>query len=1225
MAAWLVILVALTYAAILFAIAWGVDRRVTRDKGARGGVWMYGLSLGVYCTSWTLFGAVGTASTEGWTYLPIYLGPILAHLFLPRLLSRMIAVAKQENITSVADFLAARYGKSRSVAAFVTMGATIAVLPYLALQLKSVGLSYTALTGMTTGQDYGFFSTLSAHDVSALVTAILMAAFAILFGTRHADVTQQNRGLVTAVAFESVIKIIALLVIAIFAVDLLSTPSAAPPATPATSASITNPFLVAPEGGGFLLLTGVSLLAALCLPRQFHVGVVEARGAHWAKPGGQIFAVYLMLVAVCVIPITLAGLRFAVPGSPDLFVMTLPLSHHRPDLALLAFIGGVSASAGMIVVASIALSTMITNDLLGPLLMPRHAAAPNEQISGTLKAMRRLVVIGLLLAAFAIYRLLADRTGLADIGRIAFAATAQIGPLLLAGLYWRNAHRRGAVAGLSVGMVVWAYTLAMPMLLGAEAMARLPSWMIGEGSWLNPLGLLGGQWQDSYSHGVVWSLALNTATLVWLSRTSRHRQIDRTQSARFLFVRHDSELRQIEPLSALGLGNSELHFDFSASAAEPKQIKVPLAQHDERPVRATLGELVSLAGRFVGENEARIAFHKLRDIGEFKPLDLDAPADALSARLCERLLAGAIGAGSARMIVGNALSDAHFTLEDVAKLLDGANQQLQFSRELLQAALENMQQGVSVVDRRLRIVAWNTPYLRLFDYPAGLVRVGRPIADVIRFNADRGWCGAGDPNEHVRRRLAFLEAGEPHRFERRRPNGMVIRSHGQPIPGGGYVMSFTDITEEKLREEALTDEAARLEHRVRERTGQLEQANAALEAARANAEQANLGKTRFLAAASHDLLQPLNAARLFLSAAREDVSRQTAQANLQQDVRAAFASDTQGQMLVQVDRAIQSADQLIRTLLDISKLDNGGIKAEFSVVPLDPLFVELCEELRPQATLKGLKLRYTPTQLSVRTDRVLLRSVLQNYLSNAVRYTQRGGVLIGARTRQGLARIEVWDTGAGIADSDLDVIFEEFRRLKGAEAASDRGVGLGLAIVRRIAPLIEGQLAVRSRLDKGSVFSITQPLAASGRPIALKRRRSTSPAKGKVAGLRVLCLDDQPSARAGLSALLTRWGCVVRTAADIAEAQAALAEFGQTDVVIADFHLANGANGLDAIETLSQSGDFAALLLTADSSAATRDRASAAGIRVLNKPVDADALLAALVRAMQSIIEGVDR
>ena len=543
----------------------------------------------------------------------------------------------------------------------------------------------------------------------------------------------------------------------------------------------------------------------------------------------------------------------------------------------------------------------------------------------------------------------------------------------------------------------------------------------------------------------------------------------------------------------------------------------------------------------------------------------------------------------------------------MARLLDGASQELQFSRELLQAALENISQGVSVVDRDLRLVAWNRQYIRLFNYPAGFIQVGRPIADVIRFNAMRGWCGPGGVEAHVEKRLEHLKSGRSHSFERRRPNGLVLKSSGEPIPGGGYVMSFSDITRDKRREEELEAARADLERRVQERTRELLQANIALDAARRSADAANASKTRFLAAASHDLLQPLNAARLFLAA----LERQGGDLSPQQQLLAS-----------NVDRAIGSADRLIRALLDVSRLDQQGVKPKIEPVRLGDLLEELAVEASARAEAQGLAFHWVDCGLTIDTDRALLRSVIQNLVSNAIRYTDKGRVLVGVRRRGEGLRIEVWDTGRGVAPADQPDLFDEFRRACDVDATGERGFGLGLAIVKRIGMILGGEPGLRSEPGRGSVFFFDLPRCKPRREVqkrapASRRRRLRG--VGALAGLKVLCVDDEAQARAGMRALLESWGCVVLTAENPAAAVEAWREFGGADVALVDHQLAGDETGFHVLRALNAEAGYpiAAALVSADITSTAKDAATRGGWAFIPKPVVAEDLRAFL-RAAQT-------
>ncbi len=653
------------------------------------------------------------------------------------------------------------------------------------------------------------------------VTAAVLAAFAVLFGTRRYSVSGQSEAVLYAVAVEALVKLAALVAVAGFAVPVFVAQPAA--ARAAGLARLSARFDPAQIGSEFVVITLLAMAAIVCLPRQFYIGAIEAASPADARAARWPFIAYLAIVTLAVGPITLAGLTVLPAGSaPDLYVLDLPLAGGARGVALLVFLGGFSAATGMAVVETIALSTMISNDLIGPLLLPRLAA----------------------------------------------------------------------------------------------------------------------------------------------------------------------------------------------------------------------GRLPSLAA-----------------------------------------------------------------------------------------------------DRELRLVAWNSRYLELFRYPAGLIRVGTPVADLIRYNAVHGECGPGEVEAHVERRLGAMRRAVSHSFKRVRPNGRVIKTVGGPMAGGGYVMCFTDITAEAEARAGLETARAELESRVIERTAQLQAANAALG-------RATLEKTRFLAAASHDLLQPLHAARLFTAALTGDVPPPARS------------------LVENVDRSIAAADQLLRALLDISKLDSGGVRPVRPRFSVRALLADLVTGFAPLAAEKQLSLRLGPGDAWVETDRDLLRSVVQNFVSNALRYTDAGGVVIGVRRRGGHARIEVRDTGIGIAPADQQRIFAEFERLG---TGSETGLGLGLAIAQRTAALLEAPIDLWSVPGRGSRFAVSLPMIAAGVAKVAAPAPRRSPVLGTLAGRRVLVVDDDAAIRDGSAALLAQWGC---TAVSAASAGAALAAAADCDVALVDLDLGAGGDGLVLIARL---------------------------------------------------------
>ncbi len=1137
MPAWLIILSVIAYMAVLFAIAWRRDNESAKPGFVQSPL-IYALAIAVYCTSWTFFGAVGTAASSGWDYLPIYLGPALVFLFAPGLMRRIGDVAERESVTSLSDFLSARYGKSRTIGALVAIAAVMGSLPYIALQLKSVGMSVQALL------DHQGEGGASFGAEPVLVTAIGLAVFAILFGARHSDLTRHNAGLMRVLAFEAIIKLAALAAVGVLSLNLLSSTDFG------EVVHRQNVFAIGDVSSRFITITLLSMAAIFTLPRQFHVAFIERRGPGDHDVARWLFPLYMLATSVVVIPITIAGLgTLPASVSADLYVLELPLVNGDGLLAMFVFLGGFSAATGMVILATIALSNMVANELIVPAFMRSGNFSNISGDSGArLLTIRRGVIIAIILLAYGYYRIGGNGEALAQIGLLSFAGAMQFAPALIGAVYWRGARQPGAFAGMLVGWVMWSYTLFLPALIGGDVLAGyMPSW-------LHPYALMGWSFGDSLVHGVVWSLGLNISCFVAFSLRAPERLRDRIQAAAFV-------------------GDAAGASDLTAPAN--------IMTH-----QVTRDGLKALASRFLTVEAVEHAFARFETETGVDTKG-SGPADWRMVQRTERLLASALGASSARVVMSSAIGGADIALGDVLSILDQRTQAERFDRHMLQSMLENIEQGISVVDHEQRLVAWNSAYVDMFAYPADLVKVGAPISVLIEHNIRTGWID-GDPAEEARRRIAHIKAGRPHMYERQNPDGRYLRIVGSPMPGGGYVTTFTDITEDKKREQALIEANETLEQRVRNRTRDLQAMAEDLEAARAEAEGANASKTRFLAAASHDLLQPLNAARLFLGA-----------------VDPGTKEDNRG-LLAKADRAVRSADELLKGLLDISRLDHSNVRPNPQTIPLAPLLEDLVDEARPMAEEVGLEINVAATTLKANADPDFLQSILRNFISNARRYTKRGRILVGAR-RHGTdhVRIEVWDTGPGIPEDKRANLFDEFERLEEQDNMGIRGAGLGLAVAKRMAHLMGTQVQLRSQFGKGSVFSVTVPRTAS----KSFRKRSTPvmmPAQGhSIAGLRILCIDDEPLILEGMSALLDSWDCRVVTASNLADARKIIAD-DQPDIVIADNHLRGEQSGLDFLINerglLTKSSNVA--LLTAEPTPDVLEQALERNIRVICKPAD---------------------
>ncbi|WP_338523037.1 NahK/ErcS family hybrid sensor histidine kinase/response regulator [Pseudomonas batumici] len=1146
----LIAAVALAYMAIMFAIAFYGDRR-SAPLPPRMRAWVYSLSLAVYCTSWTFFGAVGQAADQLWAFLPIYLGPVLLLVCAPWVLQKMVLISKQENITSIADFIAARYGKSQTLAVVVALICLVGVLPYIALQLKAIVLGVNLLIGA--GADA---MGVRAQD-TALVVSLILALFTIVFGTRNLDATEHHRGMVLAIAFESLVKLLAFLAVGAFITyglydgfdDLFDQAR--------TSALLAQYWEETVNWPSMVVQTGVAMMAIICLPRQFHVTVVENIEPQDLRLAKWVFPAYLILAALFVVPIALAG-RMMLPTDVlrDSYVISLPLAQAHPALALLAFIGGASAATGMVIVASVALSTMVSNDMLLPWLLRRqNSERPFEVFRHWMLSVRRVSIVAILLLAYVSYRLLGSNASLATIGQIAFAAVTQLAPAMLGALYWKQANRRGVFAGIAGGTFLWFYTLVLPIA------AHSLGWSLDSFpglAWLhaNPLNLP----ISPLTQGVVLSLAGNFTLFAWVSVLSRTRVSEHWQAGRFI--------------------GQELHARPGGRSLLAVQIE----------------DLLTLAARFVGEERAQQSFIRFA-YRQGKAFNPNQNADSDWIAHTERLLAGVLGASSTRAVVRAAIEGREMQLEDVVRIADEASEVLQFNRALLQGAIENITQGISVVDQSLKLVAWNRRYLELFNFPDGLISVGRPIADIIRYNAERGLLGPGEAEVHVARRLHWMRQGRAHTSERLFPNGRVIELIGNPMPGGGFVMSFTDITAFREAEQALTEANEGLEQRVAERTHELSQLNVALTEAKGTAEAANQSKTRFLAAVSHDLMQPLNAARLFSAAlSHQDDS-------LSRDAR---------QLVQHLDSSLRSAEDLISDLLDISRLENGKITPNPQPFVLNELFDTLGAEFKALAQEQGMSFRVRGSRLPVHSDIKLLRRILQNFLTNAFRYA-KGPVLLGVRRQGGQLSLEVWDRGPGIPEDKRQVIFEEFKRLDSHQTRAEKGLGLGLAIADGLCRVLGHRLQVRSWPGRGSVFSVSVPLARQQASAAGER----APVNGQaLSGAQVLCVDNEDSILIGMHSLLTRWGCRVSTARNREECATLLDGGLRPQLALVDYHLDDGETGTGLMTWMRTrlAEPLPGVVISADLRPETVAQVHGAGLEYLAKPVKPAALRALLSR-----------
>jgi Na+/proline symporter/CheY-like chemotaxis protein/two-component sensor histidine kinase len=1159
---WAVIAVALGYIGLLFVVASYGDRMRQLDRKTRSRLLIYPLSLAIYCTSWTFFGSVGLASRTGFDFLTIYIGPILMIGFCTPLIVRIVRLAKAQNITSIADFIAARYGKHQAVAALVATIAIVGTIPYIALQLKAVSSSLGTILSHSS-VDSAMVQAMPG-DI-ALFVALSMAAFAVLFGTRQIDTTEHQHGLMLAIAVESLVKLVALVAVGVFVtfwmfdgpISLFEQAMD----TPATAAVLTNQSSL----GTLVTMTLLSLFAIVLLPRQFHVAVVENNNETEIKRAAWLFPIYLVLINLFVLPIAVAGILTFPVGrvDTDMFVLSLPLAAGSDILTLVAFVGGLSAATAMVIVESVALSIMVSNDIVFPWVLKRRESliSGREDMGAMLLAVRRTAIFVILFLAYMYYRM-AGEAQLASIGLLSFAAIAQLAPAFFGGLAWRRGTARGAIAGMSIGILTWAYTLLLPSFadLGIIGIGFITEGPAGIGL-LKPQALFGLS-LPPLAHGVFWSLSLNLAAYVVFSFARRPLSVERLQAN--LFV--PSELAQTAP-----------NFRRWRSSV-------------------TVEDLTKAVARYLGDERTRVSFESFAGSRRIS-LDANTEADFQLLRHAEHLLASAIGAASSRLVLTLLLRKRALSTRRALQLIDDANAAIHYNREILQTALDHVRQGIAVFDKDLRLVCWNRQFGEILDLPTDITQVGVALDEILRFNAEINADGRSPSKDAMRDRLArYLSGAEPFQ-ERFGARGLAIEVRANKMPDGGIVTTFSDVTPSVEAAEALERVNETLERRVHERTEELTRLNAELARAKGQAEEANISKTRFLAAASHDILQPLNAARLYVTSLAE---RQGAG----EDAR----------LVGNIDASLEAVEEIFGALLDISRLDTGAMKPEIVSFRIDELLRQIHVEFEPLTRDKGLELVFVPCSLTVRSDRRLLRRLVQNLVSNAVKYTPGGRVLVGCRRRRGRLRIDIWDTGHGIPQSKKREIFKEFHRLEeGAKAA--RGLGLGLSIVERIARVLDHKIELTSSLGRGSRFSVEVPLAATAVSIPAPIEVARVDAR-QLAGTAVLCIDNDLTILDGMQTLLEGWGCRVLKAADLTAAIAAVAESKiPLDGLLVDYHLDDGS-GIDAVVELRRrfGADLPAILITADRSPRVRADARVRDIQVLNKPLRPAALRALLAQ-----------
>jgi signal transduction histidine kinase/Na+/proline symporter len=1075
--AWGIASVALVYVLGLFAIAYYVDRRAREGQSLIDSPVIYSLSLAVYCTSWTFYGSVGRAVASGVGFLPIYLGPTLMAFLWWIVLRKVVRIAKANHITSIADFLGSRYGQSTLVGGVVAVITVVGITPYIALQLKAIAQTFEVLLRYpVVATDLVPSGARPFYVDTAFGAAVILAVFGIMFGARDLDSSRRHEGLVATIAFESLVKLVAFLAVGLFVTYALF----------GGAADIFDRIAERPEYarmlggdrgfayGDWAALTWLSMLAILFLPRQFHMAVIGNTRERHIKTAMWMFPVYLILINLFVLPIAFGGV-LTFPGAPaiaaDYFVLTLPMVAHQQGLALLAFIGGISAATGMVIVESIALSTMILNDLVVPGLV---RLGTTRDISALLINAKRVAIAVTIFLGYAYYHLIGESYTLVNIGLISFAAVAQFGPAFLGGLYWRRATRAGALAGLSGGFLVWAYTLLLPSFVrsGWVAEGLLTQGPFGLG-WLRPEQLFGVE-MGFWSNTVFWSLASNLGAFALVSLATRPSALEAVQAERFVDV----------------------------FARERASAGAPVDQG------LTPERLEALVAKFVGRDkagEAFAAFYAARGLGDGRPLSEVERAELL--RFAERTLSGAVGTASAQAILETLGEGGTARFETIFDLFGRVSQSLEQSQEDLQRRVRELsllneatRQIASTLDPQAMMDGVVRLLHREFGFDLLAVRLADPDGR-LRIRSQLGLPPAADlsAGDTVSRDTYFgesfldnrvvvvedatlirkpvvlplPEAPEPRSFVHapiaveERPLGVLsaYSSTGRVYFSGEFLQFFRTLAVQlglgiqnaQLYRE-LGDLSRALEAKVRERTAALEDANRRLT-------ELDRLKSDFVSTVSHELRTPLTSIRSL------------SESLLTGDV----PPDRQRQFLAIITQESQRLSRMINELLDLSRIEAGKMEWRMERLDLGRVVAETAGTHQPLFEERRIALVVAPPDgpAMIVGDRDRLIQVLTNLLSNAAKFTPAGGrVTVRTLIEDHQAVVEVEDTGIGIPADAQEAIFERFRQAGDTLTGKPDGAGLGLPISREIAQHHGGTLTVQSRPGEGSCFRLSLPLVS---------------------------------------------------------------------------------------------------------------------------------------------------
>ncbi|NMH58843.1 PAS domain-containing hybrid sensor histidine kinase/response regulator [Alteromonas ponticola] len=959
----------------------------------------------------------------------------------------------------------------------------------------------------------------STVNAVGLYVAAIMALFAILFGTRTLNLTRKHPGLLLTIAAESLIKLMALSAVGIFVCYSLYDGVFDLIAQAARSPKGQQVLFADAAPWVYISHMLLGVCSMFVLPRQFHMNFIEQNGDNELRKARWLFPLYLLGMTVFILPIALAGQLLLDTNTikTDAFVLALPIQFEQTSISIIAFLGGISAATSMVIVATLSLGVMMANNLFTPIWL-KLAFTRDRQASMQASSLLtiRRVTIIAVLSVAYWYHI----------------NVSQSAPLVKTGSV--------AIALLAQIFPIMMFGLYWQKSTRLAAQCALIAGFICWVMWLFYPSLLSSYYFDppltdtELANGFILSLVVNCIVFVSVS----------------LLIPHQTATKS----------NEQKDPPFPELAIRIKD----LLQLTQKVLEPAANEALLKQLNYSGQTDTSSGF-----------------ASHTLLLKVEKLLTVQVGNPSARILLTALADSQHDTIPDLVEWVEEASQSFQFNHEVLQSSVENIEQGICVLNQQLCLLAWNPRYVQLFDYPKDYLQVGMPIQTLLHFNAERGLLAAGsDVNAEIEKRVNYMRSGSRYKHVRKHNNGKVIELNGHPLPAGGYVTTYSDITEYIQIQDELKAAKNDLEQRVQQRTLELHQA-------RLEADKANQSKTRFLAAAGHDLMQPFNAATLFASMLAQKTS----------------GTET-AQIAEGLVNSLNSAEGLLSMLLDMTKLESGVLTTSITEFPLDDVLEPLATEFSIIAQQKLLNLNYVRTNVWVRSDKNLLRRIIQNLISNAIRYTRAGGILVGVR-RCGVNSINICviDSGPGIPKHQQKEIFNEFHQLEGSEG--NQGLGLGLTIVERISQLLDHTIILDSKVNQGTQFSVNVPRIAA--PAVLSHGHATKKAVHQIvaplAGDTVLVLENDPQIVTAMTALLTDWGAQVIAATSLTQALAR-SPVAPT-MMLLDYHLDHGETGTHAACQLRKHWQQAVpgILITANRNEGIREEADSAQLGYLPKPI----------------------